>query len=299
MKLHKYKVFGLIIDSELEIPELVPEAQATPNVLIRFGKVPDGLDIVHGKGVLFEANNTDFIFRLRSIGAYRVQNGNTITIDPAPNSTRKEVRLFLLGSCMGALLIQRGLIPFHGSGILNNGKATILSGNSAAGKSSLAAGLFHRGYQIITDDISAVGVGQSETLLYPGIPHLKLWKDVLDHFGMDKSTLEKVRPQLEKYRFPLSDPGLLQPVILENIVIINSKNSEGIHSEQIVGTEKFELLSSAIYRTQYIEGLGRSLDYFHKISIIANAINVYKVERPVAPLLIDELSDYISKTILS
>ena len=50
-----------------------------------------------------------------------------------------------LGTCMGALLMQRKIFPFHGSAIAINGKAYAIVGDSGAGKSTLASAFLKKG----------------------------------------------------------------------------------------------------------------------------------------------------------
>ena len=68
-----------------------------------------------------------------------MRGGNRISFSPAAGAEETAVRLYLLGTCMGALLFQRKLLPLHGSAVVINGKAYAFVGDSGAGKSTLAA----------------------------------------------------------------------------------------------------------------------------------------------------------------
>ena len=61
---------------------------------------------------------------------------------------------------MGAILMQRRLLPLHGSAIAINGKAYAIVGDSGAGKSTLASAFLNKGYQLISDDVIAVSLSQ-------------------------------------------------------------------------------------------------------------------------------------------
>ncbi len=56
-----------------------------------------------------------------------------------------DVRLFLLGSVMGAVLHYRGVTPLHGNGFVHEGGAVLVLGNMGVGKSTLAAALVKKG----------------------------------------------------------------------------------------------------------------------------------------------------------
>ena len=108
-----------------------------------------------------------------------------MTGHPRPNDN--DVRLFLLGSVMGALLHQRGWLPLHGSAIrLPDGTAAIFMGPSGVGKSTLAAAFRRRGYAVAADDVSLIFTGaDGSPLLQPAYPELKLWAEAAAKIGED------------------------------------------------------------------------------------------------------------------
>jgi len=291
-----YKVYGLNICSELELPELSPVQNIKEDVIIGFGKVPEHLPKVRGSGVLFEAALNDFLFKFEGIGRYRVQYGRRIIIQPEREALPAEIRLILLGSCIGALLHQRGMLAIHGSAITDGKQTTILSGQSGVGKSSLAAGLLELGYSVIADDISVIGLnGKQHFIVENGIPHLKLWKDVLVHLNQDVD-LTKVRPQFEKYRKPipvLEDP----PPSLSKIIILSASNSTDFSYSEILGRDKFHLLRNNTYRLQFIDKMNQTEAHFRNLSQLVNSIQMFHANRPHYPQNILEFAKYMSEII--
>lgn len=298
LRTYIYKVYGVIIESEIELPELIPAPNQMPEVRIRIGNVPPHLPEVKGSGVLYEAYPNDFLFRLDTVAAYRIRNGNEIIVESKNAAAPEEVRLFLLGSAIGALIHQRGSIPIHGSSIVINDSALIIAGASASGKSTLAAGLSEKGYKILADDISVVALDKEGIFkVYPGIPHLKLWKDVTEHLDF-KSHYEKVRPTLEKYKIPLNNTSSFNEYEVKDIVVLSTKNSEGFTFERKSGIEKFNLLRENTYRYQFLEGMGLTETHFKNISTLANRVNITRIERPSSPLLINELIAFLENNVI-
>ena len=80
-----------------------------------------------------------------------------IVAEPRQGVPDSNVRLFLLGSAMGALLHQRGLLPLHTNAVEVGGRAFAFMGKSGAGKSTLAAWFHDRGFRIVADDVCVVG----------------------------------------------------------------------------------------------------------------------------------------------
>lgn len=291
-----YTVYGLQIGSELELPELTPSREVNVDVTVRFGSVPEHLPMIKGSGILFEAAENDFLFKLEGVGRYRVQNGCRITIQAENRALPEDIRLILLGSCIGALLHQRGMLAIHGSAITDGTQAAIFSGPSGVGKSALAAGLLELGYSVIADDISVICQnGKQGFRVAHGIPHLKLWKDVLDHLNQDDK-LAKVRPQLDKYRKPIHLAEQETP-LLSKVVILSPSNNNDYSLSEILGREKFHLLRSNTYRMQFIDKMELTQAHFHNLSLLVNSIRMYEVQRPHNPLKIMEFAKYVSEMI--
>jgi hypothetical protein len=291
-----YKVYGLYIGSELELPELSPVQNIKVDVTIGFGEVPEHLPEVRGSGVLFEAAFNDFLFKFEGIGRYRVQDGIRIIIQPEKEAHPAEIRLVLLGSSIGALLHQRGMLAIHGSAITDGKQTTILSGPSGVGKSTLAAGLLELGYSVIADDISVIGRNEKKHFIVEsGIPHLKLWKDVLAHLNK-ADDFSKVRPQLEKYRIPI--PVLEEETpCLSKIVILSPSNSTDFSYSEILGKEKFHLLRNTTYRLQFIHKMNETGVHFRNLSQVVNSVQMFHAKRPHDPLEILKYAKYISEII--
>ena len=296
MSIYCYKVYGLYIVSELELPELKRIQSNKADVTVSFDKVPEHLPEVRGSGILFEAAPNDFLFKFNGIGRYRVQNGNRISIQPESEALPDDIRLVLLGSSIGALLHQRGMLAIHGSAITDGKQTVIFSGQSGVGKSTLAGGLLELGYSVIADDISVIGQNnKKQFIVEAGIPHLKLWKDVLTHLNRSED-LSKVRPQLEKYRVPIPVLENESPR-LSKVVILSPSNSKDFTYSEILGKEKFHLLRNNTYRLQFIDKMNQTEVHFHNLSQAVNKIRMFHVSRPQDPLNLLEFANYISANI--
>ncbi len=175
----------------LPCPELLPSNQP-PDVTITYGQVPEGLTApLPARIAVTSRRRAYFSSRYRISPDTWLKNGKEIIIDRAPQADDTDVRLFLLGSVMGALMHQRGRLPLHGSAIrLPDGTAAIFMGPSGVGKSTLAAAFRQRGYVVAADDISLIFTGDDGApLLQPAYPELKLWAEAAAKIGEDAQTL--------------------------------------------------------------------------------------------------------------
>jgi serine kinase of HPr protein (carbohydrate metabolism regulator) len=89
---------------------------------------------------------------------------------------------------MGALLLQRRVLPLHGSAVAVNGKAIAFVGESGAGKSTLASAFLGRDYPLLSDDVIPVRFSiDGDPHVAPAYPQQKLWQESLNGLGMDSA----------------------------------------------------------------------------------------------------------------
>jgi hypothetical protein len=291
LKTFTYKAFGLIIKSDFEIPELLV-SNGVPDVEIKIEKVPEKLEGIINRGVRYQAGKNEFLLKLDNIANYYVVNGNQISVELIKKDADKEVRLFLLGSAFGALFIQRGLLPIHGSAVKFSKSATIFTGLSGVGKSSIAAYFVSQAYQVLADDISVINHNLE---VVPGFPKMKLWNDILQKLEIKDQSLEQIRPDMMKFQLPINENYFNEPLPLANIIIISTKNSPGFEFEELTGIKKFNAVKNNTFRYRFVKGLDKQQDHFQVLNKLLPEVKVYKVDRPQSPLLLNEFGDFLLK----
>ncbi len=115
---HRFQAYGLSISSVIDLPELKPgHFSGQPDLSIVEGSIRG--DDVHARehGAGFWIGETDFVFHVSGVARYRVQEGRQITVEPAASAHEDSIRLFLLGTALGAALMQRGFLVLHGNAI--------------------------------------------------------------------------------------------------------------------------------------------------------------------------------------
>ncbi|MEE4196499.1 MAG: hypothetical protein V2I54_02545 [Bacteroidales bacterium] len=288
-KKYHYKAFGLHFISDFEIPELLASAEK-PDVEVRIGKTPGQLNRIIQKGVRYQAGKDEFLLETDGIARFYVKNGKEIVVEPFKSRVDREVRLFLLGSAFGALFIQRGLLPIHGSAIRFGPAVSVFTGLSGVGKSSIAAWFVRQGYQILADDISVINASLQ---VEPGFPNMKIWKDVLGKLGIAADTLSAIRPDIQKYKYTIDENFCTEPLPVNNIFIIQPKNTPGFEYEELTGVEKFNALKNSTFRYRFVEGLQKQQEHFRGISQLLKQVKVYRVKRPQAPLMLEEFAIFL------
>src|SRR5579862_7663158 len=132
--MHSYTAYGLTFRSEIPLPELIEAA--TQNSAAKSDSVlieERGIDRTLPKGVNPEARHwatPDTVFLdYEGVAAYRIEGGQRILIEPAPQVDPRIVRLYLLGPILAVLLHQRGFLVLHASGVNINGSVAAFLGD--------------------------------------------------------------------------------------------------------------------------------------------------------------------------
>ena len=218
---------------------------------------------------------------LPNLGRFQIKNGNQITIKYNSGIVPKDILPFLYGSCMGASLYQRGIIPLHGSAVATAKGAILFIGHSGSGKSTLAASMIDRGYPYICDDISAIRILDGDPVLIASHTDLKLWKNALAMLNKSTDGLTPIRSNIEKYFFPIEQKALRKHYCIHKIYILNIHNKETIElSAPLKGKEKFNQVQNNAYRKKFINGLKRQRTYFNTIMPLLENTEIKTVTRP-------------------
>jgi len=290
-----YTAYGLQIDSELTLPELLPGSNRPADVRIRFGPVPTALPDPLFDGGYFQAKPGTFLLAVPDFARYLVVDGQDILIDSAPNCPDENLRLFLLGSAFGALLHQRRLLVIHASTIQTARGAVLFVGNSGHGKSTLLAALVQRGYAMLADDVTAVTVeSPSVPMACSAFPRLRLCGDSAARLDYPVEVLPRVhspgKVPVDKYLVPVTH-FCATPLPVHAIYTLSVHEEPNIHLEPVDTLQRFAIVGDNTYRYSFLKGLGLRQMHFHAASRLAKAVHVGRITRPVSPFMLDELVD--------
>ncbi|MBP7175559.1 MAG: hypothetical protein KBA53_04975 [Thermoclostridium sp.] len=299
--MNQYKAFGLNIASEYELDELVPDCDGAPDLIIQNGRVPDVFGDHETEKPERRIQRDAFCLSIPQVAKYSVGNGAQILIEPYSGASLEEIKLYLLGSCMGALLYQRRTLPLHGSCINIGGKGVLLTGKSGAGKSTIASALYRKGYRMITDDVAAVRVGEfNEVIVYPGYPGQKLWEDALERLGgrEEKRPLNRISRAITKYAIKSHAWFCHQEVPLRFIFEIVPQSLEQIKLEEIKLSEKLKLIMKNTYRPCMPAEMGLKEWHFQQSVAVANQVKAYRISRPLDQPLEKNIADILLENVV-
>lgn len=285
---YSYRLFGLALRSEVPLPELVPVPAGPADVVIRRGPVPRQRGTGHGGG-LHIVNDAPVLDMLGL--RYRIEGGDTITVDADPDASLRNLRLFLLGSAMGALLHQRAILPLHANAIAAGDRAIAFAGRSGAGKSTLADAFHADGYALLSDDICAVVPdADGRFLAQPGIPRMRLWRDALERGGRSADGLDLAYDGADKYVLPLDADAVSGPLPLAAIFFLSDGENSDVPTEiaPVPPARGIEQLIANTYRGAYVPLLGDQRRHFETCVALARSVPMYALNRPWNPARIGE-----------
>jgi hypothetical protein len=203
--------------------------------------------------------------------------------------------LYLLGSTLGVILHQRGLLVMHASTIQTARGAVLFVGPSGHGKSTLLAALVQRGYAMLADDVTAVSVeSPSSPVAYSAFPRLRLCGDAAVRLNYPVEELQPVISwDAEKYHVPVTC-FCPNPLPVHAIYTLGVHAKQDILLEPVSTVQRFTIVATNTYRYEYLEGLGQRQTHFKAAAQMANAVHIGSITRPASPYMLDELVDRLS-----
>jgi hypothetical protein len=197
-----YSAYGLSIRSAVFLPELMIPGVApqgdSGDVVIRFGPVEHLSLQLDPAGFGFWATADEACHFVEKVGAFLVRGGREVVVDPAPGVEDRLLRLSLLGPVLALILHQRGLLIIHASVVARGDSAIAFLGKNGWGKSTIAAALHARGYDLVTDDVAAILFDQAGPRVLPGFPQVKLWPQAATLLGEIPEHLPLLHPNFDK-----------------------------------------------------------------------------------------------------
>jgi hypothetical protein len=272
-----HSLCGWRVRTEWPVPELLPWSgdDRRPDIWIRMGQVPGELDGTVRKHPLVQVNERGWLrFTVRNVADYLVRDGNEVVIDTAHSPDTADVALFLLGSVLGFLCHQRGLLPLHASCVEYEGKVFAMAGHSGAGKSTLAALLLAQGARLLSDDVTVIDIrAEGGPLVLPTYPRQKMWRDTLDKLGIAPGRYLRNTVQLQKFDRKVTD--LFQPARthLDGVCQIHLQLREsGLRIEALDGLPAVRMLYENVYRRIAAGLLGRSDQVFADCALLGGQL---------------------------
>jgi len=287
---NNYMAFGYVIDSPVPLPEAYPiDSGAEADVIVKIDTVSDDFhkdDFYdhareHGEWWQYVSDKTRTLFNCQS-GLYDVRNGNEIVMQLYPGVDMEKAKIFLLGSAMGAIQVQRGRVPVHGGAVLTSRGAYIITGGQGAGKSTMTSAFVHNGYKYLTDDVSSICFENDQANIIPAYPQRKLVRDACAPLGFDPDSLIIVDSDRDKLAVRDRDNWQSEQAVLSAIIELYPEPAgSSVSVELVTGRHKLDCVTKNMYRMwMHVPGGDLDPSEFKKILRIAAQADIYRVGVP-------------------
>ncbi len=290
-----YTVFGLSVESQLELPEMLPMPETSmADIHIRYGELPPQLDSAVDAGARWQTAPGVFHLNLLRLGRFRVCDGKEIIVQPLPGVSEDRLRAILLSSCLANLLHQRQLFALHCSAIRTEHGAVLFAGNSGMGKSTLVSAMLGRGYKMLADDMLALAIDEAgRVLALPGFPQVKLWADSAKELGRPTDGLQRLMPEYDRFIVYEADRFEAQAARLSAIYFLRTHNSREFVLDPLTPSARFNALLDNTWQKLTLPGLGLREWHFQIAAKIASLAYAARFTRPAEPLEIRRTIDLL------
>jgi len=245
---------------------------------VSIGPVPAQLDDATHRGVLWEARPGRLLLSVPGVARYLASDGRALTIAPELGADAREIDRFALSTPLAALCLQRGLPALHAATVVGPAGAVVLCGDSAAGKSTLAAALMLRGWSVLADDLTPIGIGaEGACVAQPTASHLTLWPDALDALRIDPPDRGQTGPTRWS---PRHLSGCAAPIVA--VWILRLETAAELRAQEVRGAEKLLALSEAAYNSKITTALLPPQTHLQIAGALARTARIWRVSRPLS-----------------
>jgi hypothetical protein len=271
LKVFRYRVYGLTIESDTRFPELSklenPTDRMATEVRVRlrapradqppFSEVLKATTLPDGTPWRISARIEDgYLLRFVGMADFTIDStGSELTCWRVERGVSADtLRHLVLDQVFPMVLNRRGREALHATAIVTPKGACVFAGPAGSGKSTLAASFFLAGFGALGDDCLPLVEQNGSIRVLPGYPGMRLWRDTITALSAGSGATTPVASYTSKWR-ALESPSAKnfprEPVPLHRIYqLVRSKAEEPAISrttiEPIEPREAFvELLSSS------------------------------------------------------
>jgi hypothetical protein len=293
---YRYGVYGIVVVSDT--PLALPDYSRGGLGQVECLSAPASVFLAATREACFDPRS-DFWYRFAflpdgstyarwdAVGEFLVAaDGRRIACRRMEGSSDESFQVYMLGQALSFALVKQRLEPLHATGVVVDNQAVAFLGDSAFGKSSLAACFLEAGYRLLTDDLLILQESSGGILAYPGPPRIKLFSKIARRFLGPTATRVPMNPDTDKLILPIDEHrSCASPVALKAIFSLAAPRDAcrrpGVSIEALSPRDTFvELVKGAFNRR--LVSPQRLERQFSVMASLAERIPVKKLTYPRA-----------------
>jgi hypothetical protein len=212
----RYQVYGLLLTSEMPLPELTRAAETEPkewaDVRVRLARRGETFPspsqwlmswtLPTGERWLSAAKDEQgYLLQFPELADFFVDvDGREIVCRTMLEIPSHTTRHLLLDQVLPLVMTIRGRKALHATAVFTPAGVCAFTGPTGTGKSTLAASLHLAGYPVLSDDCLVMEAHHGQVLATPAYPGLRLREDTLNALGHDAAHLRPVAHYTSKRR---------------------------------------------------------------------------------------------------
>lgn len=310
-------IYGLHVRLNQSVPGLLLSNQQSvpPDVQIHFGNMPSWFQHESLNRSLWyvkseqQAGETPNLVVWKLAGHYhlRYADGTEFLIDdagkrvwatwPGATLTLEDTATYLLGPVMGFVLLLRGFISLHACAVAIGDRAVAIVGPAGAGKSTTAAAFAERGYRVLAEDVVTLRDRETEFLVQPGYPSIRLWPASVEALFGSADCLPKLTPTWDKCYLDLTQDKYAfehDPLPLAGIFLLAERKDDPATPfvQEVAPAEALLSLIANTYATYLMDRQMRARE-FELLQRVLHSVPVRRVTPHSDPARIDALCETI------
>ncbi len=277
MSQYRYSAYGLTLRSSIELPAL-SVAGTTADADVHLDVASDALPPHTSRRVGANASGDAFGVRFDHPpdASFWVHHGRHIVVDVAAGVDMATTKALITGSCLAAVLHQRGYLPLHGSVVTDGEACVAFVGARGSGKSTMAAFLAGHGYAVMADDICAIAFDADGPVVWPSGQGQLLRPDAAAYFGTAGRAVERVDGC--KVAVPIGAEILGDAKPLTAVFVLSYGNGVGI--EHLDTPTAVGALLANTFRPRFVSALGDQRGHLERCAQLLATVPVYSLTRP-------------------
>lgn len=263
------------------------------HIPVKYSSVAESLAGATDCGVLWQGVPGRLLLHLPQVARYLIENGSSITIEPAAAADPDAVAYYFKMTPLAALLYQRGSLVFHAAAVCKGDDAYLIAGDSGAGKSTLLALLLQRGWNMLADDLAPVTLQSDGTFMVSSVSSsIPLWQEtaeILGLHGTSEKTYDRARVHLP------GEPAAVGGKKLKSVVWFGVHSGRSVVLNAQEGVAWLRCAPALLYNSHVADCLCDRVVYLKSMAALAGAIPLHRLMRPRGVWSIDSVLDSFEK----